>query len=717
MAKKRVFVSEKPSVAREFAAALGEDFRRFDGYLESDNSVVTWCVGHLVTMSYPEVYDEKYKKWSMSTLPFIPERFRYEVIDSVKKQYQVVKRILTSADTDTIYICTDSGREGEYIYRLIASEAGVKDKRQLRVWIDSQTREEILRGIREAKADSEYDNLAASAYLRAKEDYLMGINFSRAMTLKYGDRMRDFLGEKRCVIAVGRVMTCVLGIVVSREREIRDFVKTSFYRVIAAAENGAEFEWTCTEDSRYNGSPLLYSEKGFRRGEDAAALIGSLQDNGYGSALVIENVTRKKETRRPPLLYNLAELQNDCSRLFKISPDQTLAAAQELYEKKLTTYPRTDARVLSSAVAKQIGVNLRGISRIPMFAPYVSAIAEAGSAAGIGKTRYTDDKAITDHYAIIPTGDGVQALGSLSPTVAKVYEIIVRRFLAVFYPPAVFDRIQVTAAAKIPDSGIGGSHASVERFNAGERACREEGYLAVMKYSFSRQSAGPGSDADPQEEETAAAGILRGLRKGEKLALRGYEIREGETTPPKRYNSGSLILTMENAGQFIEEEDLREQIRGAGIGTSATRAEILSKLVRNSYLSLNHKTQIITPTRFGEMIYDAVSACIKPLLDPRLTASWEMGLQRVVEGSVSEAEYMEKLTAFITRRCDYVKQTDFNAALTANYRRIAEVYPARQQKQPAARRTAKTGSGGASRSGSRKRASAGDKKGGIKNGN
>ncbi|MBO5999422.1 MAG: type IA DNA topoisomerase [Lachnospiraceae bacterium] len=683
---KRIFISEKPSVGREFAAALGENFQRRDGYLESDKSIITWCVGHLVTMSYPEAYDEKYKKWSMSTIPFIPETYRYQVIDSVKKQYQTVKKLLTSPETDTIFICTDSGREGEYIYRLIADSCGIGNKKQLRVWIDSQTKDEILRGIREARDDSEYDHLASAAYLRAKEDYLMGINFSRAMTLRYGNAMKDFLGRKRCVIAVGRVMTCVLGIVVGREREIRNFVKTPFFRVIASAGNensGADFEWTCSEDSIYADSAALYSEKGFKKKEDAERLISLLKENGFAHELTAESVVKKKETRRAPLLYNLAELQNDCSRMFKISPDQTLQAAQELYEKKLTTYPRTDARVLSSAVARQIGVNLKGLSRIPAYAPYVNEIAASGSAAKIARSRYTDDKAITDHYAIIPTGDGISALSSLSPVTAKVYEAIVRRFLAVFYPPAVFDRIQVTAAG-ISRKGEDGKKAGIERFTAGARQLREEGYLAVMKYSFFRDK-----EQNGDSEGAGNGEYLGSLRKGQKIPVRGYSVREGETTPPKRYNSGSLILTMENAGQFIEEEELREQIKGAGIGTSATRAEILSKLVRNGYLSLNNRTQIVTPTQFGEMIYDAVSACMKPLLDPRLTASWEMWLQRVVEGTVSEEEYMEKLVSFITRRCDYVKQTDFNQALMGNYRQIADVYP--EKKTPAGRTARKRG--------------------------
>ena len=636
---KRVFIAEKPSVARQFADALGIQFRSRDGYMEGPDTIVTWCVGHLVTMCYPDAYDEKYKRWSLSTIPFIPDQYKYQVIDSVKKQFSIVKKILTDPEVETIYVCTDSGREGEYIYRLVAQEAGVTGRDQKRVWIDSQTREEILRGIREAKPESEYDNLGAAAYLRAKEDYLMGINFSRALTLKYGNGIRDFLGQDRCVIAVGRVMTCVLGMVVRREREIRDFVKTPFYRVIGtfrpmdgqtAPEGTGETEsfqaeWKSMEGSIYFNSPRLYKDSGFLQEEDAKALIAYLREGPPEERIpVVESVSHKKETRRPPLLYNLAELQNDCSRFFKISPDQTLQAAQELYEKKLTTYPRTDARVLSSAVAKEIGKNLKGLSRLPMYLPYLRRILESGSYQKIGATRYTNDKAITDHYAIIPTGDGLQALSSCSPTVQKVYELIVRRFLAIFYPPAVFDRITLTVRVR------------TERFIAQVKTCREKGYLEVMEYSFfdkKRQEDGSGAegtDSGEKPEDTGiSAAMAARLRKNMKLTAEDYTIKKGETSPPKRYNSGSIILAMENAGQLIEEEELREQIRGSGIGTSATRAEILKKLVANRYLALNKKTQIITPTQLGEMIYDTVDCSIRSLLDPKLTASWEMGLTRV----------------------------------------------------------------------------------------
>ncbi len=692
---KSVFIAEKPSVAREFANALSLQFRQRDGYMETDNTIVTWCVGHLVTMSYPDAYDEKYKKWSLSTIPFIPKEYRYQVIDGVKKQFKIVKGILTSPEVENIYICTDSGREGEYIYRLVAMQAGVKGKNQRRVWIDSQTKEEIIRGIKEAKDDREYDHLGAAAFLRAKEDYLMGINFSRALTLKYGNNIRDFLQMDRCVIAVGRVMTCVLGMVVEREREIRSFVKTPFYRVIAAfcpgsEEQGSfEAEWHVQEKSIYANTPALYKENGFKDRKDAEALIAYLTQGEEQEHLpVIRSITRKKENKNPPLLYNLAELQNDCSRFFKISPDETLAAAQELYEKKLTTYPRTDARVLSTAVAKEITKNLRGIGAQAMYQPYVQKILESGAVAKIGKSRYTNDKAITDHYAIIPTGQGERALTSVSPTVAKVYELICRRFLAIFYPPAVFDKLSLQVDVR------------TETFGANAKACREKGYLEVMEYSFSskkntgrKRAAAEGSaDTENPEGDNEAEGTqdsadneqlakaLEGLKKGDVLSVKDYVIKDGETSPPKRYNSGSMILTMENAGQFIEEEELREQIKGSGIGTSATRAEILKKLVANRYLALNKKTQIITPTQLGEMIYDTVACSLRPLLNPKLTASWEMGLSRVAEGTVTEEEYIQKLDDFVTRRTNHVKETDYRPQLMSLYRQTAQYYPQKEKK-------------------------------------
>ena len=687
---KRVFIAEKPSVAREFANSLGLSFKSKDGYMEAEDTIVTWCVGHLVTMCYPDAYDPKYKKWSLSTIPFIPDKYRYQVIDGVKKQFGIVKRLLTDKEVDTIYICTDSGREGEYIYRLVAQEAGVQGKRQLRVWIDSQTKEEILRGIKEAKDDSEYDNLGSAAYLRAKEDYLMGINFSRALTLKYGDGISRVLGTKYSVIAVGRVMTCVLGMVVRREREIRDFVKTPFYRVLgnfrpSDNDSGEEItaEWHAAEGSRYFGTPALYKENGFRERKDAEELIGYLQQPIAAGDCDIRSVNRKKEKKNPPLLYNLAELQNDCSRFFKISPDQTLQAAQELYEKKLTTYPRTDARVLSSTVAKEIGKNLKGLSTLSMYRPYLKKILETESYKKIAKTRYTDDKAITDHYAIIPTGQGLNALPSLKETTARVYELICRRFLAIFYPPAIFDKISLEIRL------------GTEMFSASFKTCVDPGYLEVMDYSFRKKKEDTAEepqqkDGEGNEQETdKVPAFVSSLRKSMKMNCTGLEIKEGETKPPKRYNSGSMILAMENAGQLIEEEELREQIRGSGIGTSATRAEILKKLFSNRYLALNKKTQVITPTLMGEMIYDTVDCSIRSLLNPKLTASWELGLTRVSEGSVSEEEYLDKLNGFVSRNTNNVKNSNFSDVLQQMYMRDSQFY--KKPYAPAAGGRKKTG--------------------------
>ncbi len=682
---KRVFIAEKPSVAKDFARALHENFRNGDGFQESDASIVTWCFGHLVSMCYPEAYDAALRKWSLDTIPFIPEQYKYQVIDDagVRRQFKTVQRILTSEEVDTIYICTDSGREGEYIYRLVAAQAGVSGKRQLRVWIDSFTEAEILRGIREARDDSEYDNMGAAAYLRAKEDYLMGINFSRALSLKYAGGIRDYLGMGHCVIAVGRVMTCVLGIVVRREREIRAFTKTPFYRVIGtfAGEDGSSFEaeWSAAKGSRYENSPLLYKENGFRRSEDAAALIRELEPSVQGDPLpVVKQISHRQEKKNAPLLYNLAELQNDCSRILRLSPDQTLDAAQTLYERKLTTYPRTDARVLSSAVAKEIDRNLKGIGNLPAYRELVRAIAVSGSWKNIARTRYTNDKAITDHYAIIPTGEGFSALGSLTPTLQKVYDLVVRRFLSVFYPAAVFDKMTLQV-------GVGS-----ETLTASLRICKEKGYQ-VCTEPLARSSgrslpkAGREDEADAApsaeheqnapREQAGLENILRRLRKGDSLHAFSYVQKEGETSPPKRYTGGSMILTMENAGQFIEDETLREQIKGSGIGTSATRAGILEKLVDNQYLALNTKTQVYTPTQLGEMIYDTVDISLKPLLDPRLTASWEKGLTQVAEGSTTEEEYQKKLNDYVRRRTDAVKLSDHRAALQTMYRQAAAFYP------------------------------------------
>ena len=666
---KSLYIAEKPSVAKEFAKALNEPMSTHKGYLESDRSVVTWCLGHLITMSYPEAYDPKYKKWSLSTLPFIPEEYKYEVIPGVKDQYETVAGLLNRPDVETIYVCTDSGREGEYIYRLVEQMAGVKGKNRRRVWIDSQTEEEILRGIREAKDLSAYDSLADSAYLRAKEDYLMGINFSRVLTLKYGSLIASFLHRRYSVVSVGRVMTCVLGMVVRREREIRGFVRTPFYRVLNTMNlHGAEIEgeWRAAEGSLYFQSPKLYKENGFKKREDAEELVRTLS-SGQPLQATVSEVHRKKETKNPPLLYNLAELQNDCSRIFKISPDETLSIVQELYEKKMVTYPRTDARVLSTAAAKEIARNLRGLAQIAAVRGYAEEILAGSAWKNISKTRYVNDKLITDHYALVPTGQGIGSLRSLKRTEAGVYELIVRRFLAIFYPPAVYRKVSLTAKMQ------------AETFQASAKVLEDPGYLAVMKYSFRNEKTpeksgkAPDSSGSPAPEKDLISRLMK-LKKGSVLPVAGLRIKEGEASPPKRYNSGSMILAMENAGQLIEDEELREQIRGSGIGTSATRADILKKLVKNQYLNLNKKTQVITPTLQGEMIYDAVNASIRPLLNPELTASWEKGLSYVAEGSITPDEYMEKLETFIRTKTEAVKSLNNQSALEADFRKDASFY-------------------------------------------
>ena len=658
-------------MAQEFAKALKINGRRKDGYLESDDSVVTWCVGHLVTMSYPEKYDIKFKRWSLDTLPFLPREFKYEVIPGVKKQFEIVKGLLNRPDVDTIYVCTDSGREGEYIYRLVAQMAGVKGKVQKRVWIDSQTEEEILRGIREAKDISEYDNLAASAYLRAKEDYLMGINFSRVLTLRYGSSVTNYLHSKYQAIAVGRVMTCVLGMVVRREREIRVFVKTPFYRVLGSiglAGENFDGEWRAVEGSRYFQSPYLYKENGFRKKEHAQMLIDQLMVNQPLSCIV-EKVERKKENKNPPLLFNLAELQNVCSKLFKISPDETLRIVQELYEKKLVTYPRTDARVLSTAVAKEIYKNISGLRNYQQAGAAAAEVLGMESWKSIAKTRYVNDKQITDHYAIIPTGQGLNALGSVSLTAQRVYETIVRRFLCIFYPPAVYQKVSLVTKL------------DGEAFFSSFKVLKEEGYLKIATNSFSRKRASDSEKNGNGEEDEASCDTvlleaLQKLKKGDILPVNGLSIKEGETSPPKRYNSGSMILAMENAGQLIEDEELRAQIKGSGIGTSATRAEILKKLFNIKYLALNKKTQVITPTLLGEMIFDVVNCSIRQLLNPELTASWEKGLTYVAEGSITEQEYMDKLEHFVRVRTRQVEASNYQYnlrqffdAAAVNYRK------------------------------------------------
>ena len=672
---KSLYIAEKPSVAQEFARALRVNGVRKDGYLESEDSVVTWCVGHLVTMSYPEVYDEKYKRWSLATLPFIPEKFLYEVIPSVKKQFQIVSGLLKRKDIDVIYVCTDSGREGEYIYRLVEEMAGVKGKVRKRVWIDSQTEEEILHGIQTARDLSEYDNLANSAYLRAKEDYLMGINFSRLLSLKYGNAISNYLGTRYTVISVGRVMTCVLGMVVRREWEIRSFVKTPFYRVVASQSIGEakEFpgEFRAVEGSDWYQSPKLYKENGFKEEKDARELIRTLEKNQPLQA-VLERMEKKKESKNPPLLYNLAELQNECSRYLKISPDETLKIVQELYEKKLVTYPRTDARVLSTAVSKEIYKNIRGLAALDYAGGFVQEILAGEAFQKIASTRYVNDKQITDHYAIIPTGQGLNALRSVSGHGAKIYEMIVRRFLSIFYPPAVYQKVSLV-------SMIG-----KERFFSNFRILQEPGYLKVAgmpKEKKAMEGDGENLDADP-----ALLNALSTLKKGSVLPVKSLTIKEGETSPPKRYNSGSMILAMENAGSLIEDEELRSQIKGSGIGTSATRAEILKKLVANKYLALNKKTQVLTPTQLGEMIFCVVNVSIRSLLNPELTASWEKGLTYVAEGTISQEEYMVKLTSFIRRHTDQVMAGSYQTALKGMFDRLSPYY--QKTTKPALKRAA-----------------------------
>ncbi len=644
--------------------------RSKDGYLESEEAIVTWCVGHLVTMSYPEVYDEKFKRWSFETLPFLPAEFKYEVIENARKQYTIVSSLLNREDVSIIYVCTDSGREGEYIYRLVEQMAGVQGKERKRVWIDSQTEEEILRGIREAKDLSAYDNLGNAAYLRAKEDYLMGINFSRALTLKYGKTVKDYLKRDRAVISVGRVMTCVMGMIVNREREIRSFTKTPFYRVIGnfkLQEKPFTAEWRAVEGSKYYNSPVLYKENGFKKKEDAERLIGELSEKPAGPATVT-GIEKKKENKNAPLLYNLAELQNDCSKYFKISPDETLRIVQELYEKKMTTYPRTDARVLSTAVAKEIHKNIGGLRNYALAAPFAREVLEQGTYKNIAKTRYVNDKQITDHYAIIPTGQGLNNLAGLAPTVAKVYEVIVRRFLSIFYPPAVYQKFSLTLQVK------------EESFFASFKVLIQEGYLKVTNFSFKKENTALKEDKENENEsadekcDAELTNLLLHLKKGDPLSADTYEIKEGETSPPKRYTSGSIILTMENAGQFIEDEELRAQIKGSGIGTSATRAEILKKLVNIEYLALNKKTQVLTPTQMGEMIYDVVSDSIRPLLNPALTASWEKGLTMVADGVITPDEYMGKLTDFVGRRTIAVRGLNNQGVLWRQFQATEEFY-------------------------------------------
>ena len=688
---KKLFIAEKPSVANEFAKALKQNMRKKDGYLESDDYVVTWCVGHLVTMSYPEVYDERLKRWSIDTLPFIPETFLYEVIPAVQKQFDIVSGLLNREDVECIYVCTDSGREGEYIYRLVEQQSGVKGKARKRVWIDSQTEEEINRGIAEAKDLSEYDNLSEAAYLRAKEDYLMGINFSRILTLKYGRGIASYLKQDRAVVSVGRVMTCVLGMIVRREREIREFVKTPFYRVLAGM-NLEDFkfdaEWRVNEKSKYFNHPALYKENGFKERERAEELISEIKALG-NDYLTVSAAEKKKETKNPPLLYNLAELQNECSKMFKISPDQTLSIVQELYEKKLVTYPRTDARVLSTAVAKEIHKNIGGLAKHERFRGFAEEILNGGQYKNIAKTRYVNDKQITDHYAIIPTGQGLASLNALNPLANKVYEVIVRRFLCVFFPAATYQKVSLVLNTDFPAEG---ENVREELFHTSFKVLVDEGYLKVLNaYNKDRASENNGNKTEEAGQDDSAKNgesqeeadvkldenvieMLKKLKKGDKISLTDFVVKEGETSPPKRYNSGSIILAMENAGQLIEDEELRAQIKGSGIGTSATRAEILKKLININYISLNKKTQILTPSLFGEIIFDVVNASIKSLLNPELTASWEKGLTYVAEGTITSEEYMMKLDDFVSKRVNGVKNLNNQSMLRYNFDRAAAFY-------------------------------------------
>lgn len=694
---KAVFIAEKPSVAAEFAKALKLKTTRRDGYMESENAIVTWCVGHLVTMSYPECYDEKYKKWNLRDLPFIPQgQWKYEVIPGVKKQFNIVKEILNRDDVDTIYVCTDSGREGEYIYRLVAQEAGVKGKKEKRVWIDSQTEEEILRGIKEAKDLKEYDNLSDAAYLRAKEDYLMGINFSRLLTLKYGNSITNYLKGEWKSINVGRVMTCVLGMVCNREREIRGFEKTPFYRVMAKTDihgRKIDTEWKSQKTSKFFESPLLYKENGFKEKTTAQALIRALEENGNPLEMTIKSITMKDEKKQAPLLYNLAELQNDCSKMFKISPDETLNVVQQLYESKLVTYPRTDARVLSTAVAKEISKNISGLQYYQPCSAFAQNILKQQSYKNLAKTKYVDDKKITDHYAIIPTGQGLNGLAKQKPINQKVYMLIVRRFLSIFYPPAIYKK--ATLVGVMPATFSDGT-TTTEHFSSNFKILAQKGYLEIAGVPSKKKATDNKTDnkSDKKTNEEKAKEelenentineeaeldeeffkLLYNMLKGGKITVNEMSIKEGETTPPKRYTSGSIILAMENAGQLIEDEDLRAQIKGSGIGTSATRAEIIKKLVNIKYISLNKKTQVITPTQLGEMIFGVVHGSIKSLLNPELTASWELGLTQVAEGKITSEEYMKKLDDFIRGRFNNVINLNNAGQMTNYYNYVSQFY-------------------------------------------
>ncbi len=655
---KKVIIAEKPSVAREFAKVLNINGTNKNGYIESDEYIVTWCVGHLVTMSYPEKYDEKLRFWNLSTLPFIPSEFKYEVIDGMSKQFEIVSNILNREDVSQIYVCTDSGREGEYIYRLVDNMSGNPSKEKRRVWIDSQTEEAILNGIKEAKLLSEYDSLSDAAYLRAKEDYLIGINFSRLLSLVYGKSLSKKLEEDKTVISIGRVMTCVLGMIVKREREIRDFQKVSFYKIQANYGNKDEgsfiAEWKSTESSKYFNSAMLYSESGFKKKEDAEKFIEYI--NELNSDATIKEISKKTQKENPPLLFNLAELQNECTKKFKITPDDTLQVVQALYEKKLVTYPRTDARVLSSAVAKEISKNLNGLAKSNItedIKKHINTMANEKYKTDLLKTKYVNDSKITDHYAIIPTGQGFENYSKLEELQKNIYHLIVRRFLSIFFPPAEYNKISVTI------------NFENEEFFANGKVCINQGYLEVIKsdnITSIKEEKNENNSDDSEEEKNNNIEILARLKKGQKIELINLGIKEGETSPPSRYSSGSMILAMENAGKLIEDEELREQIKGSGIGTSATRAEIIKKLEKIGYINLNSKTQILTPSIKGEDIYDIVLNSIPDMLNPDLTASWEKGLNMVAEKEILADEFMQKLEEYIR-----TKVVKFKKAINSIY--------------------------------------------------
>ena len=643
---KNILITEKPSVAQEFAKVLNVNTTRRDGYLEAENWIITWCVGHLVTMSYPEKYDEKMKLWRLDTLPFMPKEYKYEVIPNVQKQFNTIQMLLNREDVSTIYVAADSGREGEYIYRLVEQMIGVKGKDRKRVWIDSQTEEEIKKGIREAKELTEYDSLADSAYLRAKEDYLIGINFSRLLTIIYGKRAASKLQENRISISVGRVMTCVLGMVVSREREIRNFVKVPYYKIVGEfgpKDSSFTAEWKVTENSSQKESVKLYNETGFKKEKDAKNFIIELSNK----KAIVKEVKKSRQKENAPLLFNLAEIQNECTKRFKIKPDETLEIIQNLYEKKLVTYPRTDARVLSTAVAKVISKNLNGIAKgfkNEEIQGYIKKMADEKYSTNLIKTKYVNDSKITDHYAIIPTGQGYENYEKLPDLQKEVYKLIVKRFLAIFYPPAEFNKVSITIQVENKEHQ--------EEFSASGKVCLNQGYLEVLKNKNTLKESTDSAEKVENNEEKDNLAVFAQIKKGQEIEVVNYETKEAQTNPPTRYNSGSIILAMENAGKLIEDEELREQIKGAGIGTSATRAEIIKKLEKIQYIQINDKTQIITPTQKGEIIYDIVYNAMPDMLNPKLTASWEKGLDMVSKKEIESNVFMEKLEKYIQTKFD-----------------------------------------------------------------